>query len=105
MHIFINFFFFGAMLFRFEGVDNMLFYGMMKQNQHQVVFVLQDSDGISLESELLSSYFQNAQDPENLQYLPFPEVEFRFDAYDEPNDVDLENIREMYQKLIDNGNC
>lgn len=77
----------------------------MKQNQHQVVFVLQDSDGISLESELLSSYYQNAYDQENLQYLPFPEVEFRFDADDEPNDTDLENIREMYQKLIDNGNC
>lgn len=101
IYIHINFF----QCFRLEGVDNMLFYGMMKQNQHPVVFVLQDSDGISLESELLSSYDQNANEQENLQYLPFPDVEFRFDADDEPNDVDLENIREMYQKLIDNGNC
>lgn len=101
IYIHINFF----QCFRLEGVDNMLFYGMMKQNQHQVVFVLQDSDGISLESELLSSYDQNAYEQKNLQYLPFADVEFRFDADDEPNDTDLENIREMYQKLIDNGNC
>lgn len=83
------------------GVENVLFYGDMKDNQHQVIFVQQDSDGITLENELLSAFgsFENA----NQQY--FPDVEFRFDADDEPNDDDLQNIYQMYKDLVDNGRC
>lgn len=83
------------------GVENMLFYGDMKDNQHNIIFVEQASDGISLETELLSAFgnFERT----NLQY--FPDVEFRFDADDEPNDDDLKNIYEMYKDLVDNGRC
>lgn len=84
------------------GVDNMLFYGSMKDNQHQVLFVQQDSDGISFEEELLSSLTE-FDSSTNLQY--FPDVEFRFDADDEPNDDDLNNIYRMYRDLVDNGRC
>lgn len=86
------------------GVENMLFYGSMKDNQHLVVFVQQGSDGISFEDELLSSLydFESSERP-NLQY--FPDVEFRFDADDEPNDDDLDNIYRMYKDLVDNGQC
>lgn len=83
------------------GVENILFYGDMKHNQHQVIFIEQNSDGISLEAELLS-VFGNFQDT-NAQY--FPDVEFRFDADDEPNDDDLKNIYQMYKDLVDNGRC
>lgn len=84
------------------GVENMLFYGSMLDNQHQVVFVQQGSDGISFEQELLASLseFDSIQ---QLQY--FPDVEFRFDADDEPNDDDLNNIYTMYKDLVDNGHC
>lgn len=83
------------------GVENMLFYGDMKDNQHNIIFVEQASDGISLETELLSAFgnFERTK----LQY--FPDVEFRFDADDEPNDDDLKNIYEMYKDLVDNGRC
>lgn len=83
------------------GVENILFYGDMKHNQHQVIFIEQNSDGISLEAELLS-VFGNFQHT-NAQY--FPDVEFRFDADDEPNDDDLKNIYQMYKDLVDNGRC
>lgn len=90
------------------GVENMLFYGGMKDNQHQVLFLAQGSDGISLENELLLSSFNNVDSfgnefVSNLQY--YPDVEFRFDADDEPNDDDLSNIHELYRNLIENGNC
>lgn len=85
----------------------MLFYGMMKENQHQVIFTMQGSDGISYESELLSMYGEfdkmTYENDAHLQY--FPDVEFRFDADDEPNDDDLGNINEMYRKLIEYGGC
>lgn len=80
----------------------MLFYGVLENNHHQVTFISQQSDGISLESELLASH--NAIDSnENLKY--FPDVEFRFDADDEPNDDDLNNISQMYKKLVEYGEC
>lgn len=86
------------------GVENMLFYGSMKDNQHQVLFVAQGSDGISFEDELLSklNHFESSENA-NLHY--FPDVEFRFDADDEPNDDDLQNIYQMYKNLVDDGRC
>lgn len=86
------------------GVENVLFYGNMLANQHQVVFVAQDSDGISLENELLMKFgqFDESQN-QPLQY--FRDVEFRFDAEDEPNDADLDNIYRMYKELVDEGRC
>lgn len=86
------------------GVENMLFYGSMKDNQHQVLFVAQGSDGITFENELLSKleHFESSENT-NLHY--FPDVEFRFDADDEPNDDDLKNIYEMYKNLVDDGRC
>lgn len=86
------------------GVENMLFYGSMKNNQHQVLFVAQGSDGISFEDEVLSSINRfESNENANLQY--FPDVEFRFDAADEPNDDDLQNIYQMYKDLVDYGRC
>lgn len=86
------------------GVENMLLYGEMKNNQHQVMFVKQISDGISLEDELLLSSLTDMDSNENkLQY--YPDVEFRFDAGDEPNDDDLANVLEMYRNLVENGGC
>lgn len=86
------------------GVENILFYGGMKDNQHQVLFVAQSSDGISFEDELLLklNHFETNEHA-NLHY--FPDVEFRFDADDEPNDDDLQNIYEMYKNLVDDGRC
>lgn len=76
----------------------MLFYGAMKDNQHQVAFISQQSDGIPLESALLASHYA-IDSNENLKY--FPEIELRFDAEDEPNDDDLNNIFEMYRDIAD----
>lgn len=79
---------------------------MMKENQHQVIFTMQGSDGVSYETELLSIYERNDKivaNDINLQY--FPDVEFRFVAGDEPTDDDLTNISEMYRKLIEYGSC
>lgn len=86
------------------GVDNMLFYGSMKLDLHQVVFIEQGSDGVSFADELLLkiNHFQTDGRHE-LNY--YPDVEFRFDSDDEPNDEDLENIYHMYQNLIDDGQC
>lgn len=85
------------------GVENMLFYGGMKNNQHQVLFVTQGSDGISFEDEVLTSINRFEMENTNMQY--FPDVEFRFDADDEPNDDDLQNIYNMYKDLVDYGRC
>lgn len=84
------------------GVENMLLYGNLKDNQHQILFVQQASDGISLENELLMA-FNNFGTTEAPQY--FPDVEFRFDADDEPNDDDLQRIYRMYKDLVDDGRC
>lgn len=82
----------------------MLLYGGMKDNQHQILFVQQDSDGITFEDELFIAFNNlDANENANLQY--FPDVEFRFDADDEPNDDDLQNIYQMYKDLVDNGRC
>lgn len=86
------------------GVENMLIYANMIDNQHQVLFVAQHSDGITFEDELLLklNHFESNENA-NLHY--FPDVEFRFDADDEPNDDDLQNIYEMYKNLVDGGRC
>lgn len=84
------------------GVENMLLYSHLKDNQHQILFVQQASDGISLENELLMA-FNNFGTSEIPQY--FPDVELRFDADDEPNDDDLQRIYRMYKDLVDDGRC
>lgn len=86
------------------GVENMLLYGNLKDNQHQILFVQQESDGITLENELLMA-FNNFGTGENIKPQYFPDVEFRFDADDEPNDDDLQNIYRMYKDLVDDGRC
>lgn len=86
------------------GVENMLLYGNLKDNQHQILFVQQASDGITLENELLMA-FDNFGASENVIPQYFPDVEFRFDADDEPNDDDLQNIYRMYKDLVDDGRC
>lgn len=86
------------------GVENMLLYGNLKDHQHQVMFVQQASDGIDLENELLMA-FDNFGANENVNPQYFPDVEFRFDADDEPNDDDLQNIYQMYKELVDDGRC
>lgn len=86
------------------GVENILLYGDMKDNQHQILFVQQDSDGITLENELFMT-FNNLMGETNANRQYFPDVEFRFDADDEPNDDDLQNIYQMYKDLIDKGSC
>lgn len=86
------------------GVENMLFYGDMKDNQHHVLFVAQGSDGISFEEELLLK-LNHFEPNENANLHYFPDVEFRFDADDEPNDDDLQNIYQMYKNLVDDGRC
>lgn len=87
-----------------SGVENMLLYGNLKDNQHQIIFVQQASDGITLENELLMA-FDNFGASENVLPQYFPDVEFRFDADDEPNDDDLQNIYGMYKDLVDHGRC
>lgn len=86
------------------GVENMLFYGDMKENQHQVVFVAQGSDGMSLEDEILSKLHRFDFD-DNLDQFYFPDVEFRFDGDGEPSAEDLDEIYQMYKKLVDDGRC
>lgn len=86
------------------GVENMLLYGNLKDNQHQILFVQQASDGITLENELLMA-FDEFGASENVKPQYFPDVEFRFDADDEPNDDDLQNIYRMYKDLVDDGRC
>lgn len=86
------------------GVENLLAYGRMIDNQHQVLFVEQNSDGITLEEELLLTFGGSAfNENDNPQY--FPDVEFRFDADDDPNDDDIRNIYDMYKDLVDDGRC
>lgn len=86
------------------GVENMLLYGTVKDNQHQILFVQQASDGITFDNELLMA-FNNFGASKNVIPQYFPDVEFRFDAGDEPNDDDLQNIYTMYKDLIEDGSC
>lgn len=51
------------------GVENMLLYSNLKDNQHQILIVQQASDGISLENELLMA-FNNFGASEMPQYFP-----------------------------------
>lgn len=87
------------------GVENMLLYGDLKDNQHLVLFVEQLSDGITFENELLITFNNIDGDNETAHFEYFPDVEFRFDADDEPNDDDLQNIYQMYKDLVDDGRC
>lgn len=86
------------------GMENMLSYGNLIDNQHQVLLVEQASDGISLENELLMA-FDNFGASENLTPQYFPDVEFRFDADDEPNDDDISEIYQMYKDMVADGRC
>lgn len=86
------------------GMENMLSYGNLIDNQHQVLLVEQASDGISLENELLMA-FDNFGASENLTPKYFPDVEFRFDADDEPNDDDISEIYQMYKDMVADGRC
>lgn len=86
------------------GMENVLSYGNLIDNQHQTLFVEQASDGISLENELLMA-FDNFGASENLTLQYFPDVEFRFDADDEPNDDDIFEIYRMYKDMVADGRC
>ncbi|XP_031641134.1 uncharacterized protein LOC116352567 [Contarinia nasturtii] len=86
------------------GVENMLFYGDMKENQHQVVFVAQGSDGMTFEDKILSQ-LNRFESVDNHEEFYFPDVEFRFDGDSEPSNEDLADIFQMYKKLVDDGRC
>lgn len=86
------------------GMENVLSYGNLIDNQHQILFLEQASDGISLENELLMA-FDNFGASENLTPQYFPDVEFRFDADDDPNDDDISEIYRMYKDLVADGRC
>lgn len=85
-----------------QGVQNGLICGGMADDQHQVLFVQQDSDGISLDDELLASF--NYIDP-NTDTQFFPDIEFRFDSDDEPTNVDLDAASQMLKDLIEHHSC
>lgn len=85
-----------------KGVQNGLICGGLADDQHQVLFVQQDSDGISLDDELLTSFYHI--DP-NVQPQFFPDVEFRFDSDDEPTNVDLNTASQMLKELIEHHSC
>lgn len=86
------------------GMENFLSYGNLENNQHHVLFVEQASDGISLETELMMA-FDNFGASENVTPQYFPDVEFRFDADDEPNDDDIFEIYRMYKDMVADGRC
>lgn len=85
-----------------QGVENGLICAGMKDDQHQVLFIQQESDGVSLDDELLSSFYRiDGNDQPN----HIPDVEFRFDSEDEPNDDDLATASEMLKNLMAANNC
>lgn len=90
---------FGCIL---QGVKNGLICGGTTDDQHQVLFVQQDSDGISLDDELLASFYDI--DPNaSLQF--FPDIEYQFDSLDEPNKDDLDTASKMLKDLIEHHGC
>lgn len=73
-------------------MENGLFCASIADDVHQVIFIEQESDGISLDTELFAAF--NHIDAYQ-QPRCFPHVEFRFDSDDEPNTSDLDNASQM----------
>lgn len=73
-------------------MENGLICASIADDQHQVIFMEQESDGISLDTELFTAF--NHIDG-NDQSKCFPHVEFRFDSDDEPNSIDLDHAAQM----------
>lgn len=73
-------------------MENGLICASIADDQHQVIFIQQESDGVSLETELHAAF--NRIDAGE-QPKCFPEIEFRFDSDDEPNTTDLDNAAQM----------
>lgn len=83
------------------GVENMLLHGSYKDNQHLMLLVVQESDGLSPFDENTDSDVENHYKSEKY----FPDSEFVFYSDDEPTDDDLSALNSKLKEMILQRKC
>lgn len=89
------------------GFENMLFFNELQNASHQVVFMEQNSDGNGVEIDLNAPYPEQEEFKrmDLLKDIHFPEAEFIFHATEEPNEDDIESLRQMLETHTKAGRC
>lgn len=98
------------------GVENMVVYGQYKEDQHLVLLVVQESDGLDFDPSIESKEeeeMENVQSshdgvgpamapttlrPERVE--PFPDIFIRFDSKDGPSPSDLQEMKTMFNDFV-----
>lgn len=83
------------------GVENLLLMGEYKDDQHLVLLVSEESDGLPPINVDDAEYY----DGENDEQHYFPDADFVFIAEDGPTYEDLRNISETLDNFIMQGKC
>lgn len=99
------------------GVENMVIYGQYKENQHLVLLVVQESDGLDPSSDVQETgWEETSDDSESVEndrsttttmspileekIAPFPDIFIKFESRDGPSQSDLQEMKTMFNDFV-----